>query len=321
MSILTIGNFDGCHLGHQALISRTLQVAHTSLDETPAALTFSPRPEAFFKGISKEALLMTMGQKQRALAELGILEFHCLDFDKQLASMSAKDFLDKVILKRFHGRHLVIGEDFHFGQNRVGHAAWLLQHTDPKKFGVSVVKTYQVKNQKIGSSLIRSLLGMYGDVATAQEMLGRPYLLEGVITKGQQLGRTIGFPTINLQTTDQLIPKPGVYAGYLWLESPTQGTPTILTRDPTARRAVFNIGYKPTVAANAGAQISVEGHILEEHPVLKTLAHKETYGLKAGFYMCHRLRDEQKFSSLEELKKQINKDCTQGLELLNSSVI
>lgn len=320
MSIITIGNFDGCHRGHRELIAETLLVARRLRDDKPIALTFNPRPEAFFKTLDHELLLTTITQKQRAFSELGLQGFQCLDFNQDMAAMTAEVFLEKVLLQQFNCRHLVIGEDFHFGKNRVGNAAWLTKHTDPQSLGLSVVKTYQFNGGKIGSSSIRQLICEQGDLTTALDMLGRPYLLEGVVKQGQQLGRTIGFPTINLGNINQIIPKPGVYAGYLWLESPENKTPTIMTCDQTACPAVFNIGYKPTVTPLTSLEHShsVEGHVLGKHSVLQALSKQDSYGLSAGFYFCNRLRDEQKFASLEDLKTQIAKDCIKGLEVLEA---
>ena len=308
---VTIGNFDGCHLGHQELIEAAKNYGQT-LGAIPTAITFTPRPEAFFRSLDWEALLFTEAQKTRALGELG-LELQLVQrFDKSFSQVSHTEFYQRYLRERLAARALVVGDNFHFGYKRLGNADFLRAQGSLDQVALTIGAALQHAGQSISSTRIRSTLNEQGDVNTAALMLGRPYLLEGVIEKGDQMGRRLNFPTANLGGVHQLLPKYGVYAGYVWLESTAASDerPTVTSRPAAAYPAVFNIGVRPTIA-QPHPPVRLEAHLLAGEFGADAL-----YGLRAGFYLAHRLRGEQAFADLQALRQQIGRDCEQARHLL-----
>jgi len=326
MSVLTIGNFDGCHLGHQDLLAKAIALGLAYPTFETLGLSFYPRPEAFFKKKDGEPLLTTTAQKQRIFFEFGLNRFECLPFDDSIAQLSAQNFFKKVLRDQFKCQHLIVGEDFHFGKNREGNILWLREKTSSEQsFTLHVIPTKSLAEKKISSSAIRHILAEDGNTRQATIMLGRPYLLEGTLIKGAQVGRKIGFPTFNLKPFCQVLPKPGVYAGFIWIDLSAKGQsqPTILCVDSGAQPAVINIGYRPTVTSDA--TLSIEAHALPGFtgPISSSLkTDAELYDKKAGFYFLDRIRNEQKFNDIGELKSQIARDCLAAAtvcEQLNSN--
>lgn len=317
MSILTIGNFDGCHLGHQDLLTKALSISQHLPSLPTIAISFAPRPEAFFKKLPMELLLTTVSQKSRIFREFGMSRFECLTFDASLAELSANDFCSKILVDTYKCKHLIIGEDFCFGKNREGNVLWLKQKASSHHFQLHIVPTRMIQEKKISSSAIRLLLAEHGDAQSVLKMLGRPYLVEGTLVKGAQLGRKIGFPTLNLKNNDQVLPRPGVYAGYFWVDLARQNSkhPSLLTIDRDAAPAVINIGFRPTVSSNQ--TLTVEAHLLPESSkeISVALSHTEGfYDANAGIYFLQRIREEKKFSDINELKQQISLDVQTAQE-------
>lgn len=304
---LTIGNFDGCHVGHQSLISRALELA-LEMKLASASLTFWPRPDVFFNP-EREASgsLFTESMKSRAFHECGISVHYTQEFNNLVSQMAPESFFETVLIQRLRAAAIVVGENFRFGKGRTGDGAFL-KSCGRKQAVVTEIKSFATfEGDTVSSTRIRNALRI-GDVGRAAKMLGRPYLLEGTLRKGDQLGRTIGFPTLNLATDGQLLPANGVYAGFVWVKGICEGdAPKMMSVPPDSLPAAINIGVRPTVS---GTSLRIEAYVLSEFP------HRDSYDQKAGFYFTHRIRSEERFSGLCELKQQIQDDIAQARALL-----
>ncbi|MEG3435874.1 bifunctional riboflavin kinase/FAD synthetase [Pannus brasiliensis CCIBt3594] len=294
---IALGNFDGIHSGHQTVLAPILN-ARRECDAYPTVVTFTPHPREFFTG-EKRALLTPVAEKIEILEKLGIEQLVLLPFTAEMAALSPAEFVDRIIVEKLQAKSISVGEDFHFGHRRAGSATDLA--TLSERFGIRT-RIVPLKNcrdcsidpsARVSSSLIRQALAG-GDVERARQMLGRPYRLIGRVVRGQQLGRTLGFPTANLELPgDKLLPRFGVYSARVSIDS----------EEPIA--AVMNIGCRPTVD---GSGVTVEVHLLDWSGELvdRTLS----------ISLVSFLRPEQKFNSLDELKNQIARDCLRARESL-----
>jgi riboflavin kinase / FMN adenylyltransferase len=248
-------------------------------------VTFSPHPQEYFSGISR-TLLTPVAEKTRQLERLGIDQLVLLPFDQALAQLSPEDFVERILIKGLQAKRISVGSDFRFGKGRAGDATRLA--TIAASYGVPVVQVplkYE-KGDRISSSRIRQAL-QTGQLKEATQLLGRPYTLSGCVVQGQQIGRTIGFATANLQLpSDKYLPRTGVYS--VWVEG--------ASAEPLP--GVMNIGYRPTVE---GRSLSVEVHLLNWAGDL--------YGEQLTVSLVGFVRPEQAFDSLESLKAQIAADC------------
>jgi riboflavin kinase/FMN adenylyltransferase len=310
---ITIGNFDGCHLGHQRLTKATLTLA-AKFNCVPTAITFNPRPEAYFRNLGREALLFTEAQKTRCLGELGIEHQIVQTFDYEFSHVNHFDFFHKYLCNKMRMRALIVGDDFHFGFQRRGDAAFLKTESAVGGITLEIGEAVEHTNHRISSTRLRDTIHRQGDVEAAALMLGRPYMVEGIIEKGDQLGRRIGFPTANLGSIGQLLPRTGVYAGYTWLPPShsldRRKSPAISIRPNDAIPAVFNVGVRPTLG-DADPSVRVEAHLLTGK-----YGPDDLYELQAAYYFVARLRDEHSFPGLPELKSQIDKDARQARAIL-----
>jgi riboflavin kinase/FMN adenylyltransferase len=304
---VTVGTFDGCHQGHQALIA-ALQAAAAERRLPAVALTFDPRPEAFLRGMVGEPLLFSRAQKERALGELGLDGAVVLAFDAALASLTHEAFYADHLRERLNAAVIAVGYNFRFGRERLGDAAYL-QRVGARD-GVSVIVTDAAARDGgvTSSTRIRLTLKQDGDVAAAARLLGRPYMLEGFIERGDQLGRQLGVPTANLGGCTQLLPKLGIYAGHVWLSE--RDAPPLMRLPADAIPAVFSIGMRPTVTQPTPVPR------LEAHLLSGTYGADALYGQRAGFYLSHRLRDEMKLPDLDALKAQMQADIALARRLL-----
>lgn len=296
---IALGNFDGIHRGHQKVLERVFEQSNNQ--ETgyiyPTVVSFSPHPREFFTG-KKLQLLTTIEEKSQQLDKLGIQQLVLLPFTQELASLSPQQFVEKIIVRQLQAKYISVGEDFCFGFQRKGTALDL--KAIASDFGVKVyintlykVDRSNTENLRISSSLIRQGL-QAGEIEQVNFMLGRAYSLTGKVVKGQQLGRTIGFPTANLQIPpEKLLPRYGVYAVEVFLEEKINSQPI---------QGVMNIGCRPTVSGNAP---TVEVHLLNWSGNL--------YDRRIRVNLQRFLRPEQKFASLEALKQQIATDCKAAL--------
>jgi riboflavin kinase/FMN adenylyltransferase len=332
-TLIALGNFDGLHRGHQAVVqtilSRTLpqtqpevsrQVQPQSeagrklvgvfpLSHSPSThpatgdrlpyktvVTFWPHPRAFFSG-TPQSLLTPLTEKAHILEAMGVDQLVLLPFDYDLANLTPQAFVEDIVVQRLQAQFISVGQDFCFGRQRTGTTETL--RAIAAQFGIEthIVPLQCQDRERISSSAIRQALAM-GEVEHATRLLGRPYSLSGEVEKGQQLGRTLGFPTANLQIpSDKFLPRQGVYA--VWVRGIPVRTPAI--------PGVMNLGCRPTVA---GTQQTLEVHVLDWTGDL--------YGQSLTVDLVAFLRPEQQFAGLEDLKTQIQQDCATARQHLHT---
>jgi riboflavin kinase / FMN adenylyltransferase len=282
-TVLTLGVFDGLHLGHQ-LIMQTVTKRAGEIGAVPTVITFDPHPRAVLHPESAPPLLQTFDQKIEALGMLGIEQTIVIRFTEEFAHIRAAEFLHQVVHERLQAREVYLGRGFAFGQGREGNIELLQKVSERLGFYAAEVPEVRLRGRRISSSRIRELL-TEGRVNLVRRMLGRPYGVEGPVVRGQQRGRTLGFPTANLSPHNRVIPRSGVYISATLIEG-------------AWRRSITNVGTRPTFEMEAAP--SVETFIMNWSGDL--------YGDVARVRFLRRLRDERKFSSVEELKAQIGKD-------------
>lgn len=287
-TVLTLGVFDGLHLGHQKIMQTVVERA-TAANAVPTAITFDPHPRAVLHPESAPPLLQTLDQRLANLELLGIKQAIVVKFDSDFASQPAEAFLANIIHDRLHAAEVYLGKGFAFGRGRGGNIDLLRKMSGELGFVADEVPEVQLRGQRISSSRIRTLLDE-GRVNLARRMLGRPYGVEGVIIRGNRRGHTIGFPTANLKPHNRVIPRYGVYA-----------TATLV--DGVWRKSITNIGVRPTFENDADP--SIETYLFDFDADL--------YGDVLRVRFLHRIRDERKFNGIDELKAQIGKDSARAL--------
>ena len=291
---IALGNFDGIHRGHQVVLRPIISCRSTEL--YASVVSFDPHPRQFFSG-KQLSLLTPKQEKADYLETLGFQQLILIPFDKTLAALSPQDFVNRILVEQLQTKIVSIGEDFRFGNQRKGTAADLEKIASELGIEVCInsLHKYQDDRQnsvRVSSSLIRQAL-MSGNVKQANLMLGRSYCLRGKVVKGKQIGRTIGFPTANLQIpVNKFLPRFGVYAVQVKYE-----TNDIL--------GVMNIGCRPTVK---GELPTIEIHLLDWS--------RDLYGAELTVQLEAFLRGEQKFNSLDDLKQQIKRDCQTAKDIL-----
>ncbi|MBD2597564.1 bifunctional riboflavin kinase/FAD synthetase [Nostoc spongiaeforme FACHB-130] len=323
---VALGKFDGVHLGHQRVIQPILQPAANKDGESGSyqdypnqpptseliystVVTFRPHPQEFFTGTPR-TWLTPLDEKVQQLRSLGVEQLVLLPFDKELSALSPQEFVDKILVQQLQCQRISVGQDFCFGKQRRGTAKDLQLLASQHNIPVTIVplQTHTdnlsdsgfVSLPPISTSLIRQCLES-GDIKNANLCLGRPYTLFGTVIQGQQLGRTIGFPTANLQIpSDKFLPRHGVYAVKVYILNDTTAT------TPQLILGVMNIGNRPTVN---GINSSVEVHLFDWSGDL--------YGKQLTVELIKFLRPEQKFASLEALKTQIHQDCKMAQKILS----
>jgi len=282
-TVVTLGVFDGLHLGHQ-LIMKTVVDRARAIGAVPTVLTFEPHPRAVLHPESAPPLLQTFDQKIEALGILGIEQTIIIHFDLAFSQVRAEDFLRETIANRLHAKEVYLGRGFAFGHNREGHIELLRRVSSQLGFFADEVPEVRLRGERIGSTRIRELL-LSGQVNLARRMLGRPYGVEGPVVRGDERGKQLGFPTANIEPQNRVIPRRGVYV-----------TATLIAGQ--WRRSVTNIGMRPTFGD--AVESSLETHVLNWTGDL--------YGDVVRVRFLHRLRNEKKFGSVEELKAQIARD-------------
>ena len=286
-AVLTLGVFDGLHLGHQLIISRVVERARR-LGAVPTVVTFDPHPRAVLHPESAPPLLQTFDQKVEAFGVLGVEQTIVVRFTPEFARVPAEAFLRDVVHERLQAREVYLGRGFAFGRGREGDIELLRRVSGGLGFFADEVPEVRLRGQRISSSRIRELLAA-GRVNLARRMLGRPYGVEGRVVRGYERGRTIGFPTANLRPANRVIPRGGVYV-----------TATLI--DGSWRRSVTNVGVRPTFGNDA--EPSVETFVMDWGGDL--------YGDVVRVRFLHRLRDERRFGGVEELKRQIRGDAARA---------
>ena len=288
-TVLTLGVFDGLHLGHQKIMETVVRRAKM-IDAVPTAITFDPHPRAVLYPENAPPLLQTLDQRLANFKVSGIEQAIVVRFDREFANQNAAVFLRDIVHDRLHAREVYLGKGFAFGKNRGGNIGLLKKMSAELGFFADEVDEVTLRGQRVSSSKIRELL-KDGRVNLARRMLGRPYGIEGQIIRGDQRGRTIGFPTANLKPTNRVIPKYGVYA-----------TANLIAG--VWRRSITNVGIRPTFAGDK--EPSIESYIFDFDGDL--------YGDVLRVRFLHRIRDEQKFSGIDELKNQISRDTATALD-------
>ena len=294
-TVLTLGVFDGLHLGHQAIV-RTVVERALLIGATPTLITFDPHPRQVLKPETAPPLLQTFNQKMEGLRLLGIEQVVVLEFNQELAAMFAEDFVQRYIVDALRAREVYLGKGFAFGHERRGNIEMLKWISRQSGFNAAEVPEVQLRGRRISSTMIRMLLKA-GRVNLARRMLGRPYGIEGVVTQGRRIGRKFLFPTANLEPQNRVRPPDGVYV-------------TLALVDGVWRRSVTNVGKRPTLGAEAESK--VESHLIDFDDDL--------YGRTIRVRVLHRLRGERKFSGIDELRAQVARDPDRAVRYFNSPV-
>lgn len=294
-TVVTIGNFDGVHRGHLALIEQA-KIESGRLKLPLAALTFEPHPAAVLRGSLSNFLLSPGTLKYELLEQTGVDVVRVLPFTPDFARMDPDAFLDQILARDLEARHVVVGYNFTFGHKGSGDAEKLAAWGRHQGVGIDIVGPFRVSGgEAVSSSLIRGLVA-HGEVAAARELLGHPFRVAGLVQRGDQRGRKLGAPTLNLEWPEnQVAPPYGIYAGFAQLE---QSEPNLM--------AVASYGVRPTFGDNAPL---FEIHVLEGLP-------QDQYGRRVAFDFLYRLRDEIKFDSPEDLAEQIRLDVEKAVQLL-----
>lgn len=286
-TVLTLGVFDGLHLGHQAIMRKVVEHAK-AIDAVATAITFDPHPRAVLHPDTAPPMLQTLDQRLANLEVLGIEQTIVIPFTREFAGQPAENFLADIVHERLQAKEVYLGKGFEFGKDRGGNIDLLRTMSAKLGFVADEVDEVQLRGMRISSSKIRKLLAE-GYVNLARRMLDRPYGVEGVIIRGNRRGHTIGFPTANLKPQNRVIPKFGVYA-----------TATLI--DGSWRKSITNIGVRPTFESDADP--SIETYVFDFEGDL--------YGNVLRVRFLHRIRDERKFNGIDELKAQIEKDSNRA---------
>lgn len=290
---VTIGNFDGVHLGHQAMLAR-LTARAASVGALPTVLTFEPHPREIFTPDSAPTRLTSLREKLEILRGLGVAHVHVCRFSKPFAALSAEDFVKRILVEGLQARYVLVGDDFRFGARRAGDFALLKQLGERHGFEAEALHTVEAAGQRASSTAVREALAA-GDMATAAQLLGRPYSISGRVVGGDKLGRKIGYPTANIQLKHNRPPLTGIFAVRV------QGL------DQPDWPGVASLGTRPTVHANGRPTLEVHLFNFDQ----------SIYRQHLRVEFLHKLRDEAKFPSLEALIAQIDEDARQAREMLN----
>ena len=293
--VATIGNFDGVHLGHQAVF-RALKSRGDELGLPAAVILFEPQPLEFFRPLEAPPRLTRLREKLDRIRRCGIDRVVLLEFTRRLAQMAPQAFIEEVLVRGLGVRHLFVGDDFRFGRGRAGDFEALRRAGARFGFGVESLPTVALDGDRISSTRIRRALAA-GDLATAEACLGRPYQIFGRVSRGHQRGRTIGFPTLNVPLHRRVSPLQGVFAV------------TVQGLGEGDIPGVANIGVRPTVAGDERPLLEV--HLFDFD--------RQVYGAHVGVTFLRFIREERKFDSFDRLRRQIERDaaearCFHGLE-------
>lgn len=291
--VLTLGNFDGIHLGHQNILRNLKEQAN--LRKLPSAvLFFEPQPREFFSRDSSPARLSSFWEKFSFIRDLGIDILCCLRFSQELASMDPADFIETILIRGLKVRHLIVGDDFCFGKDRQGNFQLLQDYSRRTGlFTLEKTPSYTLDGLRISSTLVRQALSA-NNLTLAYRLLGRPYSISGKVVHGQQLGRSLGFPTANLQLKRIVCPVKGVYAVLVHLKN-------------RIYQGIANVGSRPTVR---GVTPLLEVYIFDFNEAI--------YEERIQVSFLHRLRNEQHFATVAHLKSQLILDKKSAREYFSS---
>jgi len=282
--VVALGNFDGLHRGHMKLLDQVCRRA-AERGGTPVVQMFDPHPSKVLRPDKPSALLTTLDQKLRAFEQAGLAAVAIVRFTPELSRWEPELFVERVLLDWLRVTEVWVGENFLFGRDRSGTFTLLRALGQDRGFRVETVEPVRFKEFVVSSSRIRRLI-QEGRVDEAAALLGRPYAIEGTVVRGDARGRTLGFPTANLESENELLPRYGVYA-------------TTATVDGVAHRSVSNVGIRPTIG---DGRLVIEAHLLD--------GPRELYGERLRLAFVKWLREERTYASLEALTAQIALDCT-----------
>lgn len=292
-SVVTIGTFDGIHLGHQKILSRLIKSSKNK-DLNSVVLTFFPHPRIILNKYNEVKMIDTLDEKIIHLNEIGIDSLVIHPFDKNFSLLSANQFIKDFLVDKLKIKHIIIGYDHRFGKGREASVTDLKNYADDYDFTVEEIKAQEIEKITVSSTKIRNSINQ-GDIKTTEKYLGRSFNLTGKIVKGDGLGKKINYPTANIfiEETYKIIPKDGVYL-----------VETII--EDKLFNGMMNIGHRPTIGTNTK---SIEVHLFNFN--------EDIYGKVISIKMISKIRDEKKFSSIEALKEQLVKDENYCLKLIN----
>jgi riboflavin kinase/FMN adenylyltransferase len=297
-TVVTIGNFDGVHVGHQQIL-RTALAEAGRIGGTAIAFTFKPHPQVALRPESAPALLTTYEERLELIAAAGIPVIIEQPFSREFSTTEPEQFFNEVLLKRLNARSIVVGYDFGFGRGRSGHLEGLRAWSERSGVALTVVQPFQADGEIASSSRVREHLGR-GEVEQAAKLLGRPFFYRGVVVRGDGRGRKIGFPTANIRPGNKIALPHGVYA-------------TWSIADGRCYASVTNLGVRPTF--QGGDSKSEFPAIIETHLLDQDL---DLYGRTVEVRFMKRLRTERKFAGVEALKAQISLDCVEARRVLDA---
>lgn len=289
---LTIGNFDGVHLGHKAMLARLIEAAD-DLALAPAVLTFDPPPREFFARESAPARITSLRAKIEHFRAAGVARTYVARFDRSLASLSPEQFIDDVLVRKLSTRWVLVGEDFRFGKSRAGDLATLRRAA--RTFSVEAMRTVAVDGERASSTAVRTALAA-GDLARAAALLGRPFAFSGRVAHGAKLGRNLGFPTANIPLKGKP-PLAGVFAV------------RVHGLGDMPRKGVASVGVRPTVSESGVPLLEV--FIFDFDDAI--------YGRRVGVEFVHKLRDEERYSDVDALTHQIRADVAQARDYFSTA--
>jgi len=288
---LTLGIFDGVHLGHQRIIRRVIEKAKRARG-TSCVVTFDPHPLEVLNPEDAPNLLTTTEKKAQLIKDIGVDALCLTRFTPEFANIEARSFVKDFLIGKLHMKSIIVGYDWRFGKNREGDVHLLREMSAEDGYDVEQVDGVEVEGQLVSSTLIRELV-LKGDLRLAAKYLGRKYSITGVIVGGERLGREMGFPTANIEPRHEAIPPDGIYA--VWVEVAGMRKPGTL-----------NIGYRPTVSS--GKKRTIEVHIMDFY--------HDIYDEQIEVTFVEKLREEKKFSSVDALTEQIKKDVEKARHIL-----
>lgn len=299
-TVITIGTFDGVHLGHRKVIDTLNEIAQKNSGES-LIFTFYPHPRLIFSPNDQSLrLITTLEEKVRKLEEAGVDHLVVYPFTKEFAALGYQEFIETILIGKLKMKTLIVGHDHRLGRNREGTFEKISDLTKRLPFQVAQIETFLVDGVDISSSKIRFAL-QTGDIPLVNNFLGYTFSLQGKVVEGNMVGRKIGFPTANIEASDpyKIIPEEGVYAVYVEL-------------DGILHKAMLNIGYRPTISSNADHR-TIEAHIFDFNA--------DIYQKEVNVYFIERIRSEHRFNSLEELKLQLSSDKETVLHILDKAKI
>nr|WP_297307160.1 bifunctional riboflavin kinase/FAD synthetase [uncultured Flavobacterium sp.] len=292
-TIVTLGTFDGVHLGHKSILNKLKEASKNSDDES-LVLTFFPHPRMILQQDTDIRLLNTIEEKAELLNNFGIDNLIIQKFDNTFSQLEPEDFVKQVLVDQFNIKKIIIGYDHRFGKNRAADIHDLINFGEKYNFEVEQISAQEIDDVSVSSTKIRTAL-KEGNITLANEYLGYNYFLNGIVVQGKQLGRTIGYPTANIRVTEgyKLIPAIGVYAAYIIV-------------DAQKYFGMINIGTNPTLGDNP---ITIEMNIFDFN--------QDIYGKKVTIGFIEKIREQQKFNSLDELKAALKNDKIKTLQIIS----